>query len=102
MAMTLVEEMGEFVARSAWEDVSEQARELLKIRVLDSIGCALGALAGEPVKMVRAQIDDFGGSRVCSLIGGGRTFPRLCGSVQRREGCIYSIPHVTTPPSVPR
>lgn len=73
--MTLVEEMGEFVARSSWEDVSEQARELLKIRVLDSIGCALGALGSEPTKMARGQIDDFGGSRRCSLIGGGRTSP---------------------------
>jgi 2-methylcitrate dehydratase len=75
MAMTLVEEMGEFVARSSWEDVSEPARELLKIRVLDSIGCALGALGSEPTKMARGQIDDFGGRRLCSLIGGGRTSP---------------------------
>jgi 2-methylcitrate dehydratase len=73
--MTLVEGMGEFVARSAWEDVSEQSRELLKVRVLDSIGCALAALESEPIKMARAQIDDFGGSRLCSLIGGGRTSP---------------------------
>jgi 2-methylcitrate dehydratase len=75
MEMTSVEGMGEFVARSAWEDVSEQARELLKVRVLDSIGCALAALESEPVKMARAQIDEFGGSRLCSLIGGGRTSP---------------------------
>jgi 2-methylcitrate dehydratase PrpD len=38
-----------------FEDISEPAREQLKLRVLDSLGCALGALDGEPVRIVAAQ-----------------------------------------------
>jgi 2-methylcitrate dehydratase len=47
----------------------------LKTRVLDSLGCALGALGHEPVRFIRQQIDDFGGSDRCTLIGGGKTAP---------------------------
>src|SRR5262249_16732103 len=47
----------------------------LTIRVLDSIGCAIGALGGEPVRLIRAQLDDFDGGGACTLIGGGRTAP---------------------------
>ena len=51
------------------------AREDLRIRILDSLGCAIGALDGEPIRIIRAQIEDFGGSEKCTLIGGGRTAP---------------------------
>ena len=51
------------------------AREELKIRVLDALGCALGALDAPPVRAIRAQLDDFGGRPLCTLIGGGRTAP---------------------------
>ncbi|MFZ7125743.1 MAG: MmgE/PrpD family protein, partial [Desulfobacterales bacterium] len=49
--------------------------EDLKIRLLDSIGCAIGAMGGEPMRMIRAQVDDFGGEPHCTLIGGGKTAP---------------------------
>ena len=67
--------MAAFVARASYDDLSEMARRQLKIRVLDSIGCAIGALGGEPVKLLRAQIEDFGGSALSTLIGGGLTSP---------------------------
>ena len=41
---TRVEELAQFVCRSRWDDISEPAREQLKLRVLDSLGVALGAL----------------------------------------------------------
>ena len=69
------EELASFVEQARWEEVSPAAREALKIRVLDSLGCAFGALGGEPVKMIRQDIDEFGGSPLCSLIGGGKTSP---------------------------
>jgi 2-methylcitrate dehydratase len=71
----LVEELGRFVAGASWDQLSCEARDALKVRVLDSLGCALGALGGEPVRLVRQQLDDFGGSPRCALIGGGRTAP---------------------------
>jgi 2-methylcitrate dehydratase len=47
----------------------------LKLRVADALGCAIAAQEGEPVKMVRDQLMDFGGRSVCTLIGGGQTAP---------------------------
>lgn len=73
--MTLVEELGEFVVAAQWEDLSSEARRELKARVLDSLGCAVGALEGPPVRMVREQVDDFGGRKQCTLVGGGKTAP---------------------------
>jgi len=73
--MTMVEELAAFVVRASYEDLSAEARQQLKVRVLDSLACALGALEGEPIAYVRAQLDDFGGNPRCTLIGGGRTAP---------------------------
>lgn len=73
--MTLVQELASFVSKASYEDLSDVARRQLKIRILDSIGCAIGALDGEPVKILRSQLSDFGGKELCTLIGGGRTSP---------------------------
>ena len=72
---TQVEQLARFVARSCWEDLSQPAREQLKLRVLDSLGVALGALDGEPVRMIREQVQEFGGAPLATLIGGGRSAP---------------------------
>jgi 2-methylcitrate dehydratase len=73
--VTAVERLARFVVERSWDDLSEGARRDLKIRVLDSLGCALGALGAPPVAAIRAQVDDFGGSALCTLIGGGATAP---------------------------
>ncbi len=73
--MTLVEHMAAFVARAAYDSLSEAARRQLKARVLDALGCAIGALDGEPVRMIRAHTEDMGGTGHCTLIGGGRSAP---------------------------
>jgi 2-methylcitrate dehydratase len=72
---TLVQELADFVVAAEYDDLSETAREQLKIRILDALGCAIGALDGEPVLLVREQVDDFGGTGHCTLIGGGRSAP---------------------------
>jgi 2-methylcitrate dehydratase len=72
---THVERLAQFVSRSRWDDISDAAREQLKLRVLDSLGVALGALDGEPVAMVRAQVQEFGGSPLATLIGAGKSAP---------------------------
>jgi 2-methylcitrate dehydratase len=73
--MTDVERLARFVVSCTWEDISEAARGELKIRVLDALGCAFGALDAAPVVAIRAQLDDFGGRPLCALIGGGATAP---------------------------
>jgi len=71
----LAERLALFAHEASWRDLSHAARTALKIRVLDSLGCAYGALRGEPVRRLRKHIGAFGGSPVCTLIGGGRTAP---------------------------
>ena len=73
--MTLVEELAQFVVSASWGNISQEVQTALKIRVLDSLGCAIGALNGEPVRYIRNQIDEFGGSEMCTMIGGGKTAP---------------------------
>src|SRR5208283_5045674 len=73
--MTQAEQLAAFVARASYGGLSEAARAQLKIRVLDALGCAIGALEGEPIRMLRAQLHEFGGAGLCSLIGGGRSAP---------------------------
>ena len=73
--MTDVERLARFVVARSWDDLSEPARGELKIRVLDALGCALGALDAAPVAAIRAQLEDFGGRPLCTLIGGGASAP---------------------------
>jgi 2-methylcitrate dehydratase len=74
-ASTRVEQLAEFVTRADFDQLSEEAREQLKLRVLDSLGCALGALEGDPVKMIAEQNREFGGGPPSAQIGAGRTAP---------------------------
>ena len=73
--MTEVQKLAAFVQSRNYNDLSKEAIQQLKIRLLDGLGCAIGALNGEPVKMIKTQIDDFGGNPLVSLIGGGKTAP---------------------------
>ncbi|GER91917.1 2-methylcitrate dehydratase [Dictyobacter vulcani] len=73
--MTQVEQLAAFVVRMKYEDLSQDARQQLKIRIIDALGCAIGALEGQPIKQLRAQLDDFGGNPLTTLIGGGKTSP---------------------------
>jgi 2-methylcitrate dehydratase len=73
--MTKVQELAKFVVRASFSDISNESKQELKIRVLDSLGCAIGALRAEPIRMLRRQTEDFGSNRLCTLIGGGKTAP---------------------------
>ncbi len=73
--MTKAQELAAFGARSSYDLLSADARDALKVRILDALGCAFGALGGEPPRIIRGLVKDFGGARVCTLIGGGRTSP---------------------------
>ncbi len=73
--MTIAGELASFVLNASYEDLSDAALMQLKIRILDSLGCAIGAVKGTPVKLVRQQVEEFGGNGLCTLIGGGRTSP---------------------------
>jgi 2-methylcitrate dehydratase len=73
--MTEVERLAEFAVRASYDDLSEAARDQLKIRVLDSLGCAIGAMGAEPVGLVHDQVAEFDLGGACTLIGGGQGAP---------------------------
>ena len=73
--MPEVQELAEFVERARLPDLSEEAAEQLKIRVLDTVGVAIAALAGPPIVAIRELIAELGGRPLATLIGGGKTAP---------------------------
>jgi len=73
--MTEVERMAAWVVNARGETMSGDARTQLKLRLLDGLGCGIGALDGEPIAMLRSHLADFGGAALCGLIGGGATAP---------------------------
>ncbi len=44
--MALVDDLALFISKTTYEDLSENARAQLKIRVLDALACAVGAMDG--------------------------------------------------------
>ena len=95
---TQVDQLAQFVCGARFEDISEPAREQLKLRVLDSLGCALGALDGEPVRMVA---DAGAGVRRraagdADRRGQERAGPR--GALQRRAGALPGLQRLVPRP----
>ncbi|MCO6497282.1 MAG: MmgE/PrpD family protein [Chitinophagaceae bacterium] len=73
--MTEVQKLAKFVNGRSYNDLSADAVKALKMRLLDALGCAIGALGGEPVKMIKKQIKEFGGNPLTTMIGGSKTAP---------------------------
>src|SRR5258708_13101671 len=73
--MTLVEQLAAFVAGSSYDKLSLAARGQLKISILDPLGCAIAPFNGEPIQLIRAHTEDFGGAKYCTLIGGDPPVP---------------------------
>jgi 2-methylcitrate dehydratase len=73
--MTEVQLLARFIEQARLVDLTEKALEQLKIRVLDTIGVAIGALGAEPIVAVRKLTAELGGNPLATLIGGGKTAP---------------------------
>ncbi len=73
--MTQAEELAEFVEKSSFDTIPKPALDQLKIRIIDSIGCCIGALDHKVPMTIREQVEEFGGNKRCTLIGGGRSAP---------------------------
>ena len=82
---TTVGEIASFALRVESADFAGEALDRLKRSVLDALGCAIGALGGEPVRRIRAMAEEFGGTGCCTLVGGGRTAPDRATLV---NGCL--------------
>jgi 2-methylcitrate dehydratase len=73
--MTEVERLARFVDQRRFGDISAEALQQLKIRVLDTVGVAIGARGAPPILAVSRLIDELGGQPLATLIGGGKTAP---------------------------
>src|SRR5579859_7029460 len=71
--MTEVERLAAFAVPTSYEDLSRDARAQLKIRILDALGCAIGAINAFPMQMVRAHLAEFHAGWPCTLIAAGRS-----------------------------
>src|SRR5690625_5179270 len=71
----IVHDLSKFINDATYNHLTKEAVEQLKIRLLDSLGTAIGAIEGPPVQAIRNMIDDFGGAGQSTLIGGGKTTP---------------------------
>lgn len=70
--VTVARDIAAFTVQASWDGLSARGRDALKARVLDTIGCAIGAVGAPPLTMVRTLLDECGGRPTCTLIGGGR------------------------------
>lgn len=73
--MTKAEQLAAFVVGARYEDIPGAVLDQLKIHILDSLGCAIGALGGEPLRFIREYLMDLGGVEHGTLIGSGKTAP---------------------------
>ena len=71
----MIEQLSAFVTRASYEDLSAEAQRQIKVRVLDWLACAIGAIGYEPMRRLRNQIEEFGGRPLVTMIGGGKTSP---------------------------
>ncbi len=70
--MKIVEQLADFVDRASFEDLSPEVVEQIKLRVIDALGCAIGALSAPPMRIVHKMIDNLGHSDACTLMGNGK------------------------------
>ncbi|HWY69157.1 MAG TPA: MmgE/PrpD family protein, partial [Terriglobales bacterium] len=68
-----VERIGAFAVAARPEHLATDIRQLFKRNILDSIGCAIAAVAGPSLRALRDQIEEYRAPGRCTLIGGGKT-----------------------------
>ncbi|MEW6253750.1 MAG: MmgE/PrpD family protein, partial [Planctomycetota bacterium] len=75
---TLALRLGEYASRAAFDQLGRKTVHEVKRRVLDSIGCALGAWASRPARVTREVAQAVSVSQGASLFGARhRTTPDL-------------------------
>ena len=74
-ARPAVERIAAFAAAARPEHLAPDIRQLFKRNILDSLGCAIAALPGQPFQALREQFEEYRAPGRCTLIGGGKTSP---------------------------
>jgi 2-methylcitrate dehydratase len=70
---TALERIAAFAAAARPEQLTNDTRRLFKRNILDSIGCAIGPLPGQPFQALREQFEEYRAPGRCTMIGGGKT-----------------------------
>src|SRR5260221_4411120 len=68
-----VQRIAAFAVAARPEHLTNDSRRLFKRNILDSLGCAIAALQGQPFQSLREQIEEYRAPGRCTLIGGGKT-----------------------------
>src|SRR6188472_1734108 len=68
-----VERIAAFAADAQPEHLTNDTRRLFKRNILDTIGCAIAALPGQPFQALREHFEEYRAPGRCTLIGGGKT-----------------------------
>jgi len=68
-----VERIAAFAAAARPEHLTNETRTLFKRNILDSLGCAIAALPGQPFQALREQFEEYRAPGRCTLIGCGNT-----------------------------
>jgi 2-methylcitrate dehydratase len=71
----VIKQLSAFITGASYEDMSAEARLQIKVRVLDWLACALGAVGFKPMRRLRNHIEECGGEPLVTMIGGRKTSP---------------------------
>jgi 2-methylcitrate dehydratase len=75
MTKTLAHQLAEYACRLQFEDLSKEVVHEVKRRVIDSIGCALGAWHEEPCTIARNVASEFSAKHGATIIGTNHQAP---------------------------
>jgi 2-methylcitrate dehydratase len=75
MTKTLAHQLAEYACSLQFEDLSKEVVHEVKRRVIDSIGCALGAWHEEPCTIARKVASDFSAKNGATIIGTNHQVP---------------------------
>src|SRR4029077_18055572 len=69
MTKSLAHQLAEYACSLNFEDLSPEVVHEIKRRVIDSLGCALGAWDEEPCTIARTVASDFSAKNGATIIG---------------------------------
>jgi 2-methylcitrate dehydratase len=73
--LSAVERIGAFAGGARPEHLTADIRPIFKRNILDSVACAIAAVAGPSLRPLREQTEEYRAPGRCTLIGGGKTSP---------------------------
>jgi len=89
MKTTLAHQLANYSSSFRFEDLSREVVHEVKRRVLDSLGCALGAWNEEPCAIARKVASDFSAKHGATIFGTNHKAPPDWTAFA--NGCLHSL-----------